>query len=214
MTMDESVGPNCGWTSCLRRIAICVGIALFLSVAAAAQDSSQPFPLNNSTKPNSLPLAAGFALTPWQFSIGYQYSQFNIRGALAPFGTHGVNGSITRFFNRALGLEGMADAGFGSSSPGHAAASIFWGGGVHFAYRTQRRYEPWVHVLIGVEHFAFEQIPPPFNPTALAWVAGGGVDYRLKSGLALRIQGDYLGTNFGSAFQRNFQIVGGAVWNF
>lgn len=214
MTMDESAGQNCEWAGWVRRFAICVGIALFLSVAAVAQDTSQPFPLNNSTRPASLPQAAGFALTPWQFSIGYQYNQFNIRGALAPFGTHGVNGSITRFFNRALGIEGSAGAGFGNSSPGETAASVFWSGGVHFAYRTQHRYEPWVHALIGVEHFAFEQIPPPVNPTALAWVAGGGVDYRLKSGWALRIQGDYLGTNFGSAFQRNFQIVGGGVWNF
>lgn len=214
MTMDESVGRSCGWRGWVHRLAVCAAITLVLSVAAVAQDSSQPFSLGKPTGQASFPQAAGFALTPWQFSIGYQYNQFNIRGALPTFGTHGVNGSIVRFFNRALGLEGDAGAGFGSSSPGETAASIFWGGGVHLAYRTRRRYEPWVHALIGVEHFAFEQMPPPFNPTALAWVAGGGVDYRFKSGLALRIQGDYLGTNFGSAFQRNFQIVAGAVWNF
>ena len=86
--------------------------------------------------------------------------------------------------------------------------------GPHLAYRTRSRLEPWVHGLAGAEHFNFGSTPFPANPTAAAWILGGGLDYRFDSGLALRLQGDYLGSNFVGTYQRNFQLVGAVVLNF
>jgi hypothetical protein len=179
-------------------------------------ESPSPSPSQRWNKNGGAPPAyfAGFTLTPWQVEVGYQYNALNIRGAFPTFSTSGVNGSVTRFLDRGFGIEGEVGLGLGTAAPGMTAWALFAGGGPRFALRTRKRYEPWVHGLIGFEHLGFQSLPAPFGSNALAWMAGGGVDYRFGSGWAVRGQADYLGTDFGGAFQRNLQIVGGLVWNF
>ena len=115
---------------------------------------------------------------------------------------------------RYWGVEGDLGAGFGSPGPGASASSIFVGAGPRLSYRTRSHFEPWGHALVGVQHFNFGGMNFPMKSTSVAWVAGGGLDYRFDSGIALRVQADYLGSRFGGAFQRNLQLVTGIVWNF
>jgi len=196
----------------IRSFVLCVGFLLCAAVGAAAQDRAGEFSLQTSEGAGAPPFAAGFASTRWQLDAGYQFNEINIRGAFAPFSTSGVNASITRYFSRVLGIEGEAGIGFGAAAPGAGTWSIFVGVGPHFALRTNRRFEPWVHGLLGVEHFSFGKLPFPLTTTA--WIAGGGLDYRFHSGWVWRAEADYLGMHFGNAYQRNLQIVGGVVWNF
>ena len=157
---------------------------------------------------------AGLAASQWQIAEAYQYNHISFRGALAPFGTSGFNSSVTRFLGRYWGVEGDLGAGFGAPAPGSSASSIFVGGGPRLSVRRRTHFEPWGHALVGAQHFNFGGMNFPLNSTSVAWIAGGGLDYRFDSGLAARAQIDYLGSRFGGVFQRNLQLATGIVWNF
>jgi hypothetical protein len=200
-------------------------VACFLGAAAmdaAAQDQPAPqaqLPVTSVGAPIAVPYNppahAGLAESEWQIAEGYQYNRIYFPGIFTtPFDTNGFNSSVTRFFGRQLGVEGDLGAGFAPTTPSASAASLFLGGGLHISFRGRSRFEPWAHGLVGVQHFEFSGITFPANTTSLAWVAGGGLDYRFGSGFALRVQADYLGSHFGGVFQRNLQLGAGVVWNF
>jgi opacity protein-like surface antigen len=204
-------------------------LAAFCSLAmagaamdAAAQDQPAPQaqpPVTSVGPPIAVPynppVHAGFAENQWQIAEGYQYNRIYFPGIFAnSFDTNGFNSSVTRFFGRDLGVEGDLGAGFAPSTQSASAASLFLGGGLHISFRGRSRFEPWGHGLIGVQHYEFSGIAFPANTTSLAWIAGGGLDYRFGSAFALRFQVDYLGSHFDGFFQRNLQIGAGIVWNF
>jgi hypothetical protein len=82
-------------------------------------------------------------------------------------------------------------------------------------YRNRSRYEPWVHVVVGLEHYRFSQTAGLLGSNnALAGAAGGGVDVYLTTHLAIRAEVDAVGSRFFSTNQRSFQIVGGLVYGF
>jgi len=186
--------------------------------AAAAQDNAttQPSTTAVTIEPGVTPAPrafSGFSPKPWQVAIGYQYNRIWINGTFQPFSTNGVNLSVVRYFRRGLGVEGQVGSGFGTAALGDSMWSLFAGAGPRFAYRGLGHWEPWAHGLVGAEHYHFSQ-PFPFGSTSVAWMAGGGIDYRLDNGLSLRAEGDYVGTGFGGVLQRNAQIAGAVVWNF
>jgi hypothetical protein len=201
----------------IRNFILFVALLLCAAAGAAAQDradtlSPQAVGVFGSQRTAQI---SGFVTTPWQLSIGYQYNRIAVPTAIAPFNTNGMRASLTRYFGTLLGVEAEVGSGAGRAAPGVLAYSIFAGAGPRLVYRTRkRRWEPWVHGLMGVEHFNFGNIPFPGATTSVAWVMGGGVDYRLDSGLGLRVQGDYLGSLLAGVYQRNTQVVGGFVWNF
>jgi hypothetical protein len=205
----------------LRNLALLLGFFLCAAASAAAQDQppaqAQP-PATAVPQPLGVPynpaVRAGFALGQWQIADGYQFNRISFRGIFAPFDTNGFNASVTRFFGRELGVEGDVSAGFAPAAPSASAASIFVGGGPHISFRDRSHFEPWVHGLLGVQHFSFGGVNFPASTTSAAWIAGGGLDFRFDSGFALRFQADYLGSHFANYFQRNLQIGGGVVWNF
>jgi hypothetical protein len=156
---------------------------------------------------------AGRAPLPWQLTIGYQFNHIDIRGALPPFNTIGVNASLVRYIRSGLGVEAAAGGAYGKAVDSASLGSLFVGAGLHLIYTNRTHFEPWAHGLLGGEHLNFGA-PVAVKASSVAWIAGGGFDYRLSPRLALRIQADYLGTHFFGAFQRNFQLVSGVVWNF
>lgn len=219
-------GKDCSWYTripfeCLRshrmrKFTLFATFLLGASIGATGQEDYTGGLSFHTPSVSGSPRAAtaGFATTPWQLAVGYQYSRLNLRGAFNPFITNGLNVSVTRYFGRALGIEVEAGSGFGTVAPGDSAVSFFLSAGPHISYRRHSRFEPWVHGLAGPEHFNFGRALFPAKTTAVAWIAGGGLDYRFESGFALRLQGDYLGSHFGGAYQRNLQVVGTVVWNF
>ena len=197
----------------MRKLALFIGFFL-CAAGAMAQDRAGAVTIPPPATSRSGPAAAGFAPSRWQFAGGFQFNRFDIRGLLQPFTTGGLNVSAIRYFSPLLGVEAEVGAGFGSAAPGISASSIFAGAGPHFVYRRRSRFEPWLHVLIGVEHLHFGGPPPPLKTTFIGWIAGGGLDYRFGSDYALRLQVDYLGSHLGGAYQRNLQAVVGIVRNF
>jgi hypothetical protein len=111
-----------------------------------------------------------------------------------------------------FGVEAAAGGGYGIAQQNAKAGTLFVGAGAHLIYMNRTRFEPWAHGLIGGATLNLGA-PIPAKTGTIAWIAGGGVDYRISPRLAVRIQADYLGTHFWGAFQRNLQIVGGFVWN-
>jgi hypothetical protein len=210
----------------MRKLLLLCGLVLLSSVASFAQSGistiAAPSPAAALPAP---PQAPRPQLTDWQLSIGYQFSRFSmplqsIKGNAVPAFTvndNGLDASITRFFLSWGGLEGAAAAGFGSGSTPQisSATSVFIGGGPHFAIRGRGRYEPWFHVLVGLEHFRFSQTAVDYGSNnSVGFIGGGGVDMHLNERAALRAHFDYLGTALFSRSQSNFQVGAGVVFSF
>jgi Outer membrane protein beta-barrel domain len=156
---------------------------------------------------------------PWQFAVGYQYNRDNLIGS--PFNTHGGNFSLARSFGRWLGAEIQIGAGFmgktgqTTTPPNLDSKSVYVGAGPRLTYRNRSRYEPWVHLTVGLEHFRFSQTAGVLGTNnGLAGNAGGGVDVYLRPHVSLRTEADVLGSRFFSTNQRSFQVVGGLVFGF
>ena len=194
-----------------------LGVFLFFSNSAAAQGPAGVSRGNSSGHTHAA--AAGPSEDPWQIAIGYQYNRDNLLGS--PFDTHGVNVSVARSFGRWFGIEGQVGVGFlgktgqTTTPPNLDVKSVFVGAGPRLTYRNRSRYEPWVHVVVGLEHYRFSQTAGLLGSNnALAGAAGGGVDVYLTTHLAIRAEVDAVGSRFFSANQRSFQIVGGLVYGF
>ena len=73
------------------------------------------------------------------------------------------------------------------------------------------RVSPFAHVLIGRAHIS----SGGFGESAFAMAIGGGIDTRLVHGIYWRvIQGDYLPTHFGNAWENNARLSTGIVFRF
>jgi hypothetical protein len=200
------------------RVAIfLLGIFLFFSASAEAQGPAG-VGAGGGTGPR-YSATGEHEYDPWQIAIGYQYNRDNLLGT--PFNTHGLNVSVARYFGRWFGVEAQVGAAFlgntgqGSVPPKLSAKSIFSGVGPRLAYRNRSRFEPWIHVVVGLEHYRFSQTAGLLGSNnALAGPAGGGVDVFLSPHLALRAEADALGSRFFGTNQRSFQIVGGLVFGF
>jgi hypothetical protein len=207
----------------MRKLLLLWGVLSLSAVGAVAQSDapSVATPSSATALPASPQVSSRPDLTDWQISIGYQFNRFNmpLQKTVPAFtvNDNGLDVSFTRFFLRWGGLEGEAAAGFGSGSvPQIASAkSVFVGGGPRFAYRGHGRFEPWVHTLIGLEHFRFTQTATAYGSNnSLAFIGGGGVDIHMNARTAFRVQADYLGTALFSRGQANWQIGAGVVFNF
>jgi hypothetical protein len=92
--------------------------------------------------------------------------------------------------------------------------SLFLGAGPHIAIENGSRFEPWIHGLVGWEHFRFTQSATLGSNSALGYMLGGGVDIRLKPRVYWRFQADYLGTHFNSGLQLNYSTGTGILLYF
>jgi hypothetical protein len=161
---------------------------------------------------------------PAQIGIGYQYSHYNVfgrkfhnNGESATFAYHlfdPLTGATSRI---TAALEGTVTTGFGGHTTGFPALeakSVFVGGGPHVALESNSRLEPWVHLLLGLDHLRFTQTSTLGTRNAFGFMVGGGVDVRLARPLAWRVQADYLGTHFSSWIQSNYSVGTGFVIRF
>ena len=201
----------------MRKVMLLFGAVLLSSLAASAQErivaSAPPSPAASPAPPAINP----YKDSNWQLAFGYQYNRLNLTGK--PFNTQGFNIDAVRFLTDSFGLELDMGAGFGNTHsttiPANLdAKTLFFAGGLHYAHRSGK-YEPWVHALVGGEHFRFTQSAAIYGSNfVLAWDGGGGMDFHLNTRTAIRAQADYLGTRFNGSIQRNFQAGAGLVINF
>jgi len=194
---------------------LCAALFCF-SLAASAQDSTSAFDATNSASEPAAPASLIPAdREPWQVGAGFQYIHFNALGQ--SFHNFAYQADITRYLTNRLGVEGTAIAGFGhiGGSPSIDAKSFFIGGGPHISLFNFNHFEPWAHFIVGWERFRFTQSATLGTASHAAFMPGGGVDYKIGSGrLYWRIQGDFLGSNFGPSFSKDYLFGTGVIINF
>jgi opacity protein-like surface antigen len=148
----------------------------------------------------------------WNLAIGYEYVHFES----APFSSNmsGLHTDLTYNLNNWFALEGSVVSAFGGDifSGERSKYVLYTGGGRIFSYSSQRRWEPWIHALVGGVHVNPQIANSSKNGFALQ--LGGGADWRYTSRVSLRAEADYVRTQLYSSSQNNFQIGVGAVLHF
>lgn len=147
----------------------------------------------------------------FQLGLGYQY--FRFRSSQFNSNMSGVQTSLSYFLNDWFAVEGNTVAEFGSRAFGDRSKSLLYTAGGRIAWREEKRkWEPWMHALVGGIHMLPQTAAGGQNGFALQ--AGGGADYRLTSNVSLRVGGDYVRTHLYSQSQNNFQGGAGIVVHF
>jgi hypothetical protein len=203
----------------MRKLTIlCVALFCF-SLTASAQDSPAAFemasPASEAAPAPAPPSLLPSDRDPWQVGLGFEYLHFNVLGV--EFHDLAYKAEVTRYLNNWFGVEGTVIAGFGhvEGAPKIDAKSVFFGGGPHMSIYNSKHFEPWAHVLVGWERLRFTQGGNLGSPSHAAFYAGGGVDYKIRSSrLFWRLEGDYIGTNFGPKITTNYAFGTGVVVNF
>lgn len=200
----------------MRKFLVLCSAFFCLSLTASAQDSAVSFDTASTAEaePPSPPTFIPPDRDPWQIQAGFEYIHYSVLGQ--KFHNFAFQAGVTRYFNDRFGVEGTAIAGFGhtGSNPSFVAKSLFVGGGAHVSILDKSHYELWGHVLGGLQHFRFTQGPVLGSNSHAAFLAGGGLDYKIHQGrLFWRVQGDYLGANFGP-YTSSYLIGTGLVLNF
>ena len=199
-------------------IILCVALFCF-SLIASAQDSPAAFdvasPASEAAPAPAPPSLLPSDREPWQVGLGFEYLHFNVLNV--QFHDFAYKTQVTRYLNNWFGVEGAVIAGFGhvQGAPNVDSKSLFLGGGPHVSIYNGRHFEPWAHVLVGWERLRFTQGNNLGSPSHAAFYAGGGVDYKIHSSrLYWRLEGDYIGTNFGPKITTNYAFGTGLVLNF
>jgi opacity protein-like surface antigen len=75
---------------------------------------------------------------------------------------------------------------------------------------------PFAEVMVGIGHVDTRGISPGVHASgnSFATAVGGGLDYRILRIVALRVEGDYLRTNFFSTSQNDIRLSTGIVLRF
>jgi len=172
---------------------------------------------------------------------GYSYSHLSGGTGLTSANLTGWNGSITANVNSWIGITADFSGHNGSPSRTSVKRHAFLLGPA-LTHRSSSQFRPFAHALFGGvrAHRGLTSPGPtasplpqlaPVSETAFGMVLGGGVDYELNPGLAVRlIQADYLLTRFDQpsgivcitfpcastvqGTQHNLRLSAGVVWRF
>ncbi len=146
----------------------------------------------------------------WQLALGLEF--FRFQSKLINASLVGLNTTVTYFTNDWFALEGNLVTGFAPVIYTNEHVKYFSGaGGIRVGSR-RARFEPWGHALVGGSHLQPQTAGNSKN--ALAIQAGLGVDYRVNTRLSLRLQADWVRTQFFSDSQNNYQAVAAVVFHF
>jgi hypothetical protein len=202
----------------MRKLLVFCGAMLCLTLPAAAQEiSAVPDAASPASETMNTSWLTPADRDPWQLTVGFQYSNFGVLPQR--FSSYGYTLDIARYLNKQVALEGLGSFGFGGEPvpPNGHTVSLFAGGGPHISFGNTDRWEPWAHVLVGVQHFRATQGAVFGNNTHLAFMAGGGADYKFAPRAFWRFQVDFVGSKFAlgkSSFDKSISIGTGLVLNF
>ena len=203
----------------MRKILLYCASVLFLLIVAAARSVAGPC----SPDVNEAPTIFVPDRSCLNVGFGYQYQHYDVLGRTfhdngfnVSFGMHlfdwltGADGRLV------VSAEGTTAFGFGHTggNPNLVAKSLFVGGGPHVSIQSRSRFEPWAHVLPGLQHYRFTQGPVLGSNSAFGFMAGGGVDVQVDRGIYWRVQGDYIGTTFQHDEQSNYSVGTGFIFYF
>jgi hypothetical protein len=146
----------------------------------------------------------------WQLGVGIAWNRF--RSSLFNASAVGINTSLSYFTNDWFGIEGNINSTFAPTILANEHVKlIVYGVGPKIAWR-QRRWEPWLHGLVGGIH-AFPQTAG-HSKNGFATQLGGGADFRWFPRFSIRLEADYVRSNLFGESQNNFQLAAGFVFHF
>jgi hypothetical protein len=201
---------------------VILACAALLPVALLAQDTDKP----------AAPAAKRDSASKWDIFVGYSYLAPNakIKGTVqgAPGSTYGqINFggimSVTRFFNRHLGVQIEGDEHIesedwpvGSNNYSDNSNDDFAGGSAGVIYRIPMgNITPFVHALVGMEEVGSVYRTDTWGEVG---TVGGGLDFRTPffyRHFSVRlIQGDYQYIEADSTAIRAYRISSGLVYSF
>jgi hypothetical protein len=201
----------------MRKIIVLCAAALIFAGIAAAQDNTTATVATVTADSASAPAAAAGKIStengyPWQVGANFTYQRFDIGGGNSNL--YGIHSTVTRWIGDSwFGIEGTVAASFGDLNPLRREQVVFYGGGAHVGKRTGR-FQPWAHFLVGGAHDRFTQAIGPASFNNLGIMGGGGLDIQWRSHIAFRVQADYLGTRFGSVWQKSVTTGAGILFDF
>jgi len=146
----------------------------------------------------------------WQLALGialvrFRSSQYYATGV-------GTNTSVTYFPTDWLGVEASANTAFAPTIYKDDHVKYFsYGAGPRIAARF-RKWEPWVHMIIGGVHILPQTAGNGQNGLALQ--VGGGMDYRIFPHLSARVEGDWVRTQLFGQWQNSAQVNTDIVLHF
>jgi hypothetical protein len=165
-------------------------------------------------------VAAGIAAaqipTSGNVFVGYSFSRTDgFPGAPPAANLNGWEASLEGKFLPWIGIVADFGAGYGSGSLVRPCPLSFCSSTTSLRRNTYLvgprvsipvgRFTPFAHALFGAAHLN----DGGFTETSFATALGGGLDYRLIHGLALRVQGDEIHTNFASTGENHFRFSTG-----
>jgi hypothetical protein len=148
----------------------------------------------------------------WQ--LGFAYTYFRFRSAPITANLNGIDTSLAYMLDERFGIEGSVNAAFSTLLPGFPkehAKLLTYMGGARYAW-PGRKWEPWVHALVGGAHLQPQTAAG--GRAGFAYSAGGGADFHLKPWISIRMQGNWVGTRFFSENQNSIQIASGILLHF
>lgn len=170
--------------------------------AAAASAETPPTPIKPEKPIRSAPPIATARSKTIELGLGYSYlsqpgNQSN------RLGLRGPDASFTIGFSR-FGLK--ADVGYAQASnvlgTGRHSALLTYLAGPVFHHTLHRRFDSYVHVLVGGAKVSGPILTNGGTillggwTTSYAWAVGGGVEYWATDSMAIRTGADYLRTAF------------------
>ena len=164
--------------------------------------------------PTPKPRNGGRRIYRWEAGLCVDW--FRFQSSLFDANTLGEKDSGAYFFNNWFAVEGSASGTFSLSTISgfkneHAKLAVY-GGGAKIAWR-QRKWEPWLHAILGGAHALPQTADNSRN--SYSFQAGGGADYypwNLR--VSFRMEADYVLTGFFHQKQNNVQLNGGMVFHF
>ncbi|HEX4544434.1 MAG TPA: hypothetical protein VH114_14810 [Candidatus Acidoferrum sp.] len=162
------------------------------SLAEPAEPSPAPSPkyVYGSRDDYRWQLALGISL------VGFRSSQYDATGV-------GSNTSVTYFTNEWLGVEGNVNTAFAPTIyQNEHVKYVSYGGGPKVAWRS-RKWEPWLHTIVGGVHILPQTAG--FSQNGFGLQVGGGLDYRIYPHLSTRLELDWVRTHLFGAWQNSAQ---------
>jgi hypothetical protein len=166
---------------------------------------AEPWPVAEPAEPSPAPVPkyvyGGRDDFRWQLALGISLVRF--RSSLYYATGVGTNTSVTYFTNEWLGVEGNINTAFAPTiNQNQHIKYVSYGGGPKIAWRA-RKWEPWLHTIVGGAHILPQTAG--FGQNGLALQVGGGTDYRIYPHLSARVELDWVRTHLFSAWQNSAQ---------
>lgn len=178
-------------------------------VRAQAQAQSRPQASSSATSATAQTEGAQ-GPAEWELFGGYSYLRSNINGPGPSFDLNGGSGSITENLNNWFGGRFEFNAWGGTLSGENITGQSYTYGPV-FSYRKLGHTTLFGHAQFGAMHVSAGYLAVSQSDTQFAMTTGGGLDFKFNRRAAVRVQADYLISNFLNTRQDNIQVTTGIV---